>query len=220
MALSDEQLVMLLPALEDSARADPKTTPSRFIPPRVGILEQAAAKRHQFIFGRRGVGKSTLLRKIEQDSDSFNANVLFIDVETLRERPYPDVLIELLIELLAALAAALPESRSRDVWAQANRMVTQAKLRRLRRTLGHLLAAPQEARHTVRKLQRTNVGGGLGFEFRPVRLLRAGVHAMASRSQERTAEAEFTATKMEGLLAAAVQGCRTIHAGGCHARGT
>jgi hypothetical protein len=106
-ALTDQQVVDLLPRLEDAARADPKSTPARFVQPRPGILEQTAARRHQFIFGRRGVGKSTLLRKIEQGSDAFGARVLFIDVETLRGRPYPDVLIELLIELLRELAAGL-----------------------------------------------------------------------------------------------------------------
>jgi hypothetical protein len=65
--VTDEQVVQLLPLLEEAARADPKLTPARFVPPRTGILEQAAARRHLFVFGRRGVGKSTLLRKIEQD---------------------------------------------------------------------------------------------------------------------------------------------------------
>src|SRR3954465_11296031 len=100
---TDEQVVTLLPALQNAARADPGAGEVRFVPPRIGILEQTAARRHLFIFGRRGVGKSTLLRKIEQDSDSAKLRVLFIDVETLRGRPYPDVLIELLIKLLREL---------------------------------------------------------------------------------------------------------------------
>jgi hypothetical protein len=29
--------------------------------------------------------------------------VIFVDIETLRQRPYPDVLIELLIEILSGL---------------------------------------------------------------------------------------------------------------------
>jgi len=36
-------------------------TAERFVPPRIGILEETASRRHQFVLGRRGVGKSTLL---------------------------------------------------------------------------------------------------------------------------------------------------------------
>src|SRR5438105_2835381 len=53
-----------LPALAEAARADRRTA-GRFVPPRTGILEETAARRHQFVFGRCGVGKSTLQRKIE-----------------------------------------------------------------------------------------------------------------------------------------------------------
>src|SRR5881275_282120 len=96
--ISDEQLPQLLGALAAAARAD-KRTAGRFVPPRVGILEETAARRHQFVLGRRGVGKSTLLRKIESLGRETESAVVFVDVETLRNRPYPDVLIEMLIEL-------------------------------------------------------------------------------------------------------------------------
>lgn len=88
--LTDEQVVALLPALAEAARADRRTA-ARFVPPRTGILEETASRRHQFVFGRRGVGKSTLLRKIES-LDQTGVDVIFVDIETLRGRPYPDVL--------------------------------------------------------------------------------------------------------------------------------
>ena len=205
-AVTDQQVIDLLPRLEDAARADPKSTPARFVPPRPGILEQTAARRHLFIFGRRGVGKSTLLRKIEQDSDTFAARVLFIDVETLRGRPYPDVLIELLIELLKELEAGLRAAAAGD-GLRRRIVATRTRLRvgRLRRTLGRLLSEPQEAKHTVRKLQKRNRGGSVGFRIPPIKGLTGSAEAAGSSSQESQAEAEFVQTKMEGLLAAAVQ---------------
>src|SRR5439155_380172 len=103
--------IKLLPALAEAARADRRTA-GRFVPPRTGILEETAARRHQFIFGRRGVGKSTLLRKIESLQDA-GTEVIFVDIETLRGRPYPDVLIELLIELLTGLQRRLQPPRWR-----------------------------------------------------------------------------------------------------------
>jgi ABC-type cobalamin/Fe3+-siderophores transport system ATPase subunit len=77
-------------------------------------LEETAARRHQFVLGRRGVGKSTLLRKI-QSQEQIESNVVFVDIETLRSRPYPDVLIELLIELLTGLGERLSLDSLRDV---------------------------------------------------------------------------------------------------------
>ena len=108
--ISDEQVKQLLPVLAEAARAD-KNTAARFVPPRIGILEETASQRHQFVFGRRGVGKSTLLRKIESlGPGSTHGAVIFVDVETLGGRPYPDVLIELLIELLDPLSVRMKPS--------------------------------------------------------------------------------------------------------------
>lgn len=68
--ISDDQLSGLLAALAEAARADPRTA-ARFVPPRIGVLEETAARRHQLVLGRRGVGKSTLLRKIGAQMDSW-----------------------------------------------------------------------------------------------------------------------------------------------------
>lgn len=205
VAVSDEQIERLLPVLENAARADPDT-PKRFVSPRPGILEVTAARRHHFVFGRRGAGKSTLLRKIEQDSERLNAIVLFIDVETLRGRPYPDVLIELLIELLAALGSGLS---SGGLLARARSTRTRLRLKRLKRTLGRLLGEPQEAEHTVRSLQKKSAtaSAGAGVDADAADAIRAHAYGEASASKARETEtaAHFTRTKMEGLLAAAVQ---------------
>jgi hypothetical protein len=203
---TDEQLIALLPALQDAARADPNTDDFGFVPPRIGILEETASRRHLFIFGRRGVGKSTLLRKIQQDSGRFGAEVLFIDVETLRNRPYPDVLIELLIELLAALDHSLSvalKQNGRLAWGRG--APARVRLLRLRRTLRVLLSEPQQATHTVRKLQRRSGGGSIGVLVPPIHGVYARLRGGMSRSREKRSEAEFTQTKMEGLHAAVVQ---------------
>jgi hypothetical protein len=112
-ALTDEQVVTLLPALAEAARADRRTA-DRFVPPRTGILEETAARRHHFVFGRRGVGKSTLLRKIESLGKATGTEVIFVDIETLRGRPYPDVLIELLIRAAHGARTPVAASASAD----------------------------------------------------------------------------------------------------------
>jgi predicted AAA+ superfamily ATPase len=89
-ALDDEHLQVLLPALAEAARANQQTV-DRFVPPKVGIVNETASRRHQFILGRRGVGKSSLVRMVERDSRRAESAVAFIDLETLKGIPYPDV---------------------------------------------------------------------------------------------------------------------------------
>lgn len=165
-------MIALLPALENAARADPTNTASRFVPPRIGILEQTAANRQMFVFGRRGVGKSTLLRTIEQDRARFGAEVLFIDVETLRGRPYPDVLIELLIKLLDALKDGLDASLKH----KGTRIVTKGETH--------------------------DDMGASGVVVPPVKGLWLFWKRRRTRQRESRSDAEFTETKMEGLLGA------------------
>ncbi len=203
--ISDEQLPELLAALAEAARADPRTA-QRFVEPRVGILDETAARRHQFVLGRRGVGKSTLLRKIESLQKT-ESRVVFVDIETLRSRPYPDVLIELLIVLLTGLSDRLTP----DSWYRADQRIgrvrLRSRLRRLTALLRRLLAQPQVAQRTVRELESRSAGGsigaGVGISHRG---LRAKGSADLSRSREAQASSEGSEerTKMDGLLSAAV----------------
>jgi len=204
--ISDEQLPALLAALAEAARADRRTA-ARFVPPRVGILEETAASRHQFVLGRRGVGKSTLLRKIESAGDETDSVVVFVDIETLRDRPYPDVLIELLIELLLGLRERLKP----DAWYRVDQRVGRLRVRRrlasLTATLRRLLAQPQIAQRTVRELQSrasgASVGGRLSFRHRGQGAA-AGAEATRRRGTEESSEGSEQLTKMDGLLSAAV----------------
>jgi hypothetical protein len=204
--VSDDQIPKLLKALAEAARADSKTA-ARFVPPRVGILEETSARRHQFVLGRRGVGKSTLLRKIESLGQESDSAVVFVDVETLRKRPYPDVLIEMLIELLDGLKDRLrPERWYRlDQWVARYRV--RRRLKKLTRTLRRLLAQPQVAQRTVRELQSRasgrSIGGSLRFWRRGVGGQGEGEVSKATTS-EQSSEGSEQRTKMDGLLSAAV----------------
>jgi hypothetical protein len=203
--VSDEQLPKLLAALAEAARADQRTA-DRFVAPRIGILEETAARRHQFVLGRRGVGKSTLLRKI-QSQEQIESNVVFVDIETLRSRPYPDVLIELLIELLTGLGERLRP----DVWYRIDQRIERAtprrKLKRLTAILRRLLAQPQIAQRTVRELQSkgAEASAGLlgGFRYRG-QGAKGGVSGHRKKDTEETSVASEEQTKMDGLLSAAV----------------
>ncbi len=177
------------------------------MPPRTGVVEEAASRRHQFVLGRRGVGKSTLLRVVEKRTNEDGAPVAFIDLETLRGVPYPDVLIQLLAELLEKLSERLraisKESKPRTRLALFRQ---QRRIRRLRVALNKLLAEPQSAEHVVKRLRgRAKSAGGdinLGLTYAAQRVS-ARATSERSSSEKVESEARFTRTKMEGLYAAA-----------------
>jgi Cdc6-like AAA superfamily ATPase len=214
-AISDEDVARLLPALAEAER-DTKDTAARFVSPRPGILEEASARRHQLVYGRRGVGKSTLLRRVAADGSGEGREVIFIDVETLRRRPYPDVLIELLSELLEDLDERL---RTAGQWRRWMRRGLRARVRELAEAMSLLLREPQSAEHTVRNLQKRSrgahkkrdLGGRLRFGGN-VRGQSASVTAEGARgrheehghSAEETVEARYQRTKMDGLNEATI----------------
>jgi Cdc6-like AAA superfamily ATPase len=213
--LTDEEVAALLPALAEAERAT-EATADRFVPPRPGILEEASARRHQLVYGRRGVGKSTLLRRVAAGDPAHDREVIFIDIETLRGRPYPDVLIELLQELLDHLYDRLTADGWWKTWRRRRIRKRVADLSEAMRTL---LREPQSAEHTVRTLRSQTSTSRTGWSLRgSVRLstqshgvgATGGAGAHKSRddqmqgAQEATAQATFERTKMEGLTEAAV----------------
>ena len=76
--------------------------PRRFIEPARGTLDRAKSRRHHIIFGRRGSGKTSLLRKAGADLTLARVPVAFIDLEAFKGHTYPDVLISVLIETIGA----------------------------------------------------------------------------------------------------------------------
>jgi Cdc6-like AAA superfamily ATPase len=214
-APSDEQVAALLALLAEAARAGPDTV-GRFVSPRPGILEEASARRHQLVHGRRGVGKSTLLRKVAAGGSEANREVIFIDVETLRGRPYPDVLIELLARLLKDLELRL---RRGGFVVRMKRSRLLRRVHRLSDLMDRLLKEPQIAELTVKALRsesrRTTKRLGGSGQFKVTIPHKAGTGsgsinaAMTKESdtgnrRESASEAHFERTKMDGLSEAAI----------------
>jgi Cdc6-like AAA superfamily ATPase len=208
-AISDEEVSRLLPALAEAERAS-TTTASRFVPSQPGILEEASARRHMFVYGRRGVGKTTLLRRVAADGDHADREVIFIDIETLRGRPYPDVLIELLKELLQHLEERLAKGFI-NRW---RRRALLGRVRDLADAMSLLLQEPQSAEHTVstlrarsyKKRKAWGLGGGGRLDLnRKAAALRASAGGGKSMTDERddlsqaAVSSKFEKTKRDGL---------------------
>lgn len=99
--LTTPQVDKLVTIVEEATRAT-RDAPRRFIEPARGTLDRAKSRRHHLIFGRRGSGKTSLLRKAGADLSLRRAPVAFIDLEGFKGHKYPDVLISVLIETLHA----------------------------------------------------------------------------------------------------------------------
>jgi Cdc6-like AAA superfamily ATPase len=214
-AITDEEVTQLLPALAEAERAT-EATAARFVPPRPGILEEVSARRHQLVYGRRGVGKSTLLHRVAAGGAENGRAVIFVDIETLRGRPYPDVLIELLKELLDHLEERL---RADGRFVSWKRRKLRRRVRELSEAMSQLLQEPQLAEHTVSTLRsrarQAKTGWSLGAGLRLAAQHRGvGANVTAAGQMTRAGEqsetaqatiaAKFEKTKMDGLVEAAI----------------
>lgn len=110
----------LLILCDEAMRATPENV-KRFIEPAPGVLAQSKAKQHSIIFGRRGSGKSSLLRKVVADLTLDRRPISFVDMETFKGHSYPDVLISVLIKSLQEFekwlsTAATTSAKSSRFW--------------------------------------------------------------------------------------------------------
>lgn len=118
--LNSEAVDNLLVLCEEITRATPEGA-RRFIEPAPGVLLRAKSNQHHIIFGRRGSGKSSLLRKSAADLTLDRRPIAFVDMETFKGHSYPDVLISVLIKSLHEFkkwledAATAPASR-KSIW--------------------------------------------------------------------------------------------------------
>lgn len=97
--LNTKEVDDLLVLCEEVMRATPEGA-HRFIEPAPGVLARAKSKQHNIVFGRRGSGKSSLLRKTAADLTIDRRPIAFVELETFKGHSYPDVLISVLIKTL------------------------------------------------------------------------------------------------------------------------
>ena len=112
MAMRQNQLLnspdvdKLVIIVEEATRAT-SDSPKRFIEPARGTLDRAKSRRHHLVFGRRGSGKTSLLRKAASDLSLKRVPIAIIDLEAFKGHTYPDVLLSVLIETLQSFSTWL-----------------------------------------------------------------------------------------------------------------
>jgi hypothetical protein len=184
--LSAREVDRLVTVVEESTRAT-ADSPQRFIEPARGTLDRAKSRRHHLIFGRRGSGKTSLLKKAQADLTVSRTPVAFIDLEAFKGHAYPDVLLSILVETLQSFdhwlgsAAVIPASRTsfwKRLWGSAParpplkraqvdtvREAVSSQIRSLRELLHSEDATPIKRRVEYSNEQRGAESHGLELGF-------------------------------------------------------
>lgn len=106
--------------LDEVTRAKPGAPETRFVQPEGGLMDRLESRFHHVLYGRRGTGKSSLLRRTEAASREAGRLVSWADQETYVGLSYPDVLVSTLADTFAQFAsqlrAASPQKPARKFW--------------------------------------------------------------------------------------------------------
>lgn len=97
--LDSAEMAKLLTLVEEAARSTEEGV-KHFVEPAPGTLRRTTSKRHHIVFGRRGSGKSSLLRKAAADLTVDRRPIAYVNLEAFKGHSYPDVLISVLISTL------------------------------------------------------------------------------------------------------------------------
>lgn len=94
--LNTNQMTKLVTLVEEAARSTEEGV-KHFVEPAPNTLRRAISKRHHIVFGRRGSGKSSLLRKAAADLTIDRRPIAYVNIEAFKGHSYPDVLLSVLI---------------------------------------------------------------------------------------------------------------------------
>jgi hypothetical protein len=217
--LNSQNVQNLEVSIEEATRSTEEGV-KRFIEPAQGTLARALAKRPHIVFGRRGSGKSSLLRKAVSDLTIDRRPIAFVDLESFKGHSYPDVLISILIQTLERFeqwlnTAAINPASKTSFWRKLfgtkpkrppfDKDRTRALSDRLNSEIADLkriLLAEDQIDTTMRNKDSESVGGSGGAAAKarvgPVEL---GAKATTDEKKSRETETseKFTRTKLDLL---------------------
>lgn len=126
-----DEVSRLQVVLDEATRAKPGSPESRFVAPEAGVIDRLEARFHHIVYGRRGAGKSSLLRQLEHGQRQAGHLVAWADQETFQGNSYPDVLVGTLEQVFAQFAQQLRDSeepKKRRWWQRAPAPSTRAEV--------------------------------------------------------------------------------------------
>jgi hypothetical protein len=95
--------------LEEVTRAKPGSPQTRFVVQDASESERLSSRFHHVLFGRRGSGKSSLLRKIQSEKRMQGRPVAWVDQEVLMNLAFPDVLVSTLEQIFSDFAQQIED---------------------------------------------------------------------------------------------------------------
>jgi hypothetical protein len=193
--LNSEPMRDLITAVEEASRST-KEGVKYFVEPAEGTLARTTSKRHHLVFGRRGSGKSSLLRRAQMELTVDRRPISYVDLEAYKGHAYPDVLLSVLISMFEGFSGWL------DTVAVNRATMTSFWIRVL---FGR---APEKPAHNRRECQNLKA-----VIDRLVKNLRAQLHAVDGAELERTESALRTEDSQASLGVGVKTGGATVGAG-------
>ncbi len=95
---NNDQIGGLITHLSENIRVD-RSRPAEYDFMDIGFADQLTAKTNHVVYGRRGSGKSALLRELESRCVDKRIEIVLIDMEAIAEKSYPGRIIRLLIKI-------------------------------------------------------------------------------------------------------------------------
>jgi hypothetical protein len=122
LILDSSEVAKLERLIEEATRSTEEGV-RRFVEPASGTLDRAVSRQHHLVFGRRGSGKSSLLRKAAADLTVDRRPIAFVDLESFKGHEYPDVLLSVLIKTFSEFAewletAAIAPANKTTFWSR------------------------------------------------------------------------------------------------------
>src|SRR5579872_3923862 len=107
--LNSDKMAKLLTIVEEATRSSEEGV-KYFVEPAAGTLQRSLIHRHHIVFGRRGSGKSSLLRKAAADLTVNRVPIAWVDLEPFKGHSYPDLVLSVLIATLTAFQKWLDQA--------------------------------------------------------------------------------------------------------------
>lgn len=104
---NEPEVTNLQVLLEEVTRAKPGLRQTRFIEPDSDSLLILESRFHHVLYGRRGTGKSSILRQVESKRRPSGHLVAWVDQEIFTGLSYPDVLVGTLAEVFRQFASQI-----------------------------------------------------------------------------------------------------------------
>jgi hypothetical protein len=192
-----DKISHLIVRIKESTRGDanPENV-NRFVEPAPGTLVEAVSRQHHIVFGRRGSGKSSLLRKAESDLVARRCPVAFVDLDIYKGQTFPNLVASVLRDAFTQyrkLAILLLERRvAKNINSRLNDEIAE---------LDSLIAAPDEAKalkSVIRKRHdKQQHDGGGGLKFFSYFKLSGKIQQGRSDESKHEVELEYAASKQE-----------------------